>query len=84
MLRILNEEDGYEIKERELMSIAEMFTNHLGAWTRFKGRDLNSHATLGPSYARMYKVFEPLRETLDGPMSPSQVAEVLKARKHPG
>lgn len=71
--------------EGELMSIANMLVGEMNRFQRFKGRDLNSHVTLRDNYARMYKVFEPMRASLiGGGLSPDQVVRVMKAKMHPG
>jgi uncharacterized protein YfbU (UPF0304 family) len=72
--------------EADALSIANILINDMGRFSRFKGRDLNSHAPLRTNYARMYSVFEPIRKSLTGtrPMSPDQVVAVLKAMRHPG
>jgi hypothetical protein len=69
--------------EVKLLSIARLLVNEMGRFTRFKGRDLNSHAPLRESYARMYKIFEPMRTNLGlTALSPDKVAELLRARRH--
>lgn len=72
--------------EVEAMSIAHILVNDMGRFSRFKGRDLNSHAPLMENYERMYKVFEPIRASLTGarPLAPAQVVAILQAMRHPG
>lgn len=71
--------------EGELLSIARILVEDMGRFSRFAGRDLNSHVPLRESYARMLKIFESLRGSLGGVrmLGPEQVAEVLKARRNP-
>lgn len=70
--------------ETEALSIARLLVEDLSRFSRFKGRDLNSHAPLIQTYARMYSVFEPMRSTLIGPsgLNSAQVVAVLKAMRN--
>jgi hypothetical protein len=70
--------------ESNAISIARILVNDMGRFSRFKGRDLNSHAPLLSSYARMYNVFEPIRASLTGtrPLGSEQVIAVLQAMRH--
>lgn len=72
--------------EIEALSIAKILVEDMGKFSRFKGRDLNSHAPLLENYARMYKVFEPIRRSLTGtrPLGPEQVIAILRAMQHTG
>jgi uncharacterized protein len=72
--------------EGEAISIANILVNDMGRFSRFKGRNLNSHAPLMDNYRRMYNVFEPIRVSLSGTrhLTPEQVIVVLQAMRHPG
>lgn len=50
--------------ESGLMSIAMFFVETMGRFSRFKGRDFNSHAPTAGRYRRMADAFEPIRKTL--------------------
>ena len=52
--------------EGEHMSIASFLVNKMGRFSRFKGRDLNSHCPLLDNYRKMLSVFTPIRPTLIG------------------
>lgn len=71
--------------ESEALSIVRILVDDMGRFSRFKGRELNSHAPLTANYARMYNVFEPIRASLTGsrPLGPEQVIVVLQAMRHP-
>ncbi len=71
--------------EGDVFSIARILVNDMGRFSRFKGRDLNSHAPLLATYARMYEVFSSLRTSLTAnrTLSPEQVISVLQAIRHP-
>lgn len=72
--------------ESEALSIAKILVNDMGRFSRFKGRDMNSHAPLLENYARMYKIFEPIRATLTGTqfLEPEHVIAILHAMRNPG
>lgn len=71
--------------ESKLLSIARLLVEDMGRFSRFQGRDLNSHVSLRQNYARMLRVFEPLRVTSSGArrLNENQIASVLKAMRHP-
>jgi uncharacterized protein YfbU (UPF0304 family) len=70
--------------ESELVSIVDILVDDMGRFSRFKGRDLNSHAPMRESYARMYRVFKPIRRTLTGlnGLTVQKMIEILQARRH--
>lgn len=70
--------------EAELLSIAHILIEDMGRFSRFKGRDLNSHAPLRNNYAQMFKVFEPMRSNLAGSrnLSPDQIIKLLQAMRN--
>lgn len=66
--------------ETEHMSIARFLIEDMGRFSRFKGRDLNSHHPSIEKYRRMFAVFEPIRKTLVGHgLTAGQVIELLNA-----
>lgn len=66
--------------ESSQMSIARFLVNKMDRFSRFKGRDLNSHHPTYNRYSRMVALFEPMRATLVGHgLSADQVATLLKA-----
>jgi uncharacterized protein len=71
--------------EAEHMGVARFLIDDMRRFSRFKGRELNSHMpTSRESYRRMLDVFLPMRTTLHGgQMSGSQLAAVLSERTHP-
>jgi uncharacterized protein YfbU (UPF0304 family) len=70
--------------EAEYMSIASFLVQDMNRFSRFAGRDLNSHCPSIEGYQRMLAKFSAIRPTLDGRgMSVEEVAEVLNARRHP-
>jgi uncharacterized protein YfbU (UPF0304 family) len=54
--------------ESEYMGIASHLVNKMNRFTRFKGRDLNSHMPLVGRYARMTRIFQALRSGLSSRM----------------
>jgi uncharacterized protein len=67
--------------ETSQMGIARFFIDQMKRFSRFKGRELNSHAPMIGAYRRMLLVFEPLRATLVGiELSADQLVAILKAR----
>lgn len=70
--------------ETRLMGIARFLVDDMGRFSRFKGRDMNSHMPSIDGYRRMLGVFSRIRPTLThGGLTASQVASVLNARRHP-
>ena len=68
--------------EAEHMSVARMFIDHMNRWQMFKEHDLNSHFPTLNAYLAMYRVFEPMRKTLDGKgLNVKQLSAILSARK---
>lgn len=71
--------------ETEYMSIAQFLITDLSRFSRFQDRkhDLNSHHPTLDTYGAMYRVFEPMRETLTfgKAMSVEQLTAVLNARR---
>lgn len=67
--------------ESELMSIARFLVERMGRFSRFKGRDFNSHAPTAARYGRMAAAFEPIRKTLGfgRDLSAGQIIEILNA-----
>ncbi|MHB8385260.1 YfbU family protein [Metallibacterium sp.] len=65
------------------MSIARFLVEDMGRFSRFKGRDLNSHLPSIGTYRRMLAVFEPIRKTLDGHgLTAGKVIKLLNAKRH--
>jgi uncharacterized protein YfbU (UPF0304 family) len=61
------------------MGIANFLVNKMGRFSRFKGRDFNSHRPRRVRYRRMYQLFEPMRRTLIGmELSADQLITLLK------
>lgn len=61
------------------LGIARFLIDGMGRFTRFKGRDLNSHHPTEARYRRMLIRFAPMRETLVGQgLSIRQLIELLK------
>ncbi|MFL9933923.1 YfbU family protein [Paraburkholderia sp. RL18-103-BIB-C] len=66
--------------ESSQMSIAMFLVEEMGRFSRFKGRDLNSHHPTYDHYSRMFELFEPMRTGLIGNgLSVGQVVTLLKA-----
>ncbi|MFJ1226971.1 YfbU family protein [Yersinia enterocolitica] len=69
--------------ETEHLGIADFLINKLDRFSRFEGRDLNSHAQSLAVYARMNKVFEPIRKDLDGrDLDVDELAAILNAKRY--
>lgn len=67
--------------ESELMNIAHFLVEKMNRFSRFKGRDLNSHSPSVARQRRMVAAFEPIRSTLDlgRQLSATQIIEILEA-----
>ena len=69
--------------ECEYISIARFLIDQLDRFTRFHGRDLNSHMPSVSGYRRMYETFEPIRRTLiDRRLTVEELAQILNARRY--
>lgn len=67
--------------ESEHMGIALFLVEKMDRFSRFKGRDMNSHHPAIEAYASMLAVFEPIRSTLVGRrLSVTEIISILKAR----
>jgi uncharacterized protein len=63
------------------VGIARFFIDQMKRFSKFKDRELNSHAPMIGSYRRMLQVFEPMRLHLVGvELSPDQLISILKSR----
>lgn len=70
--------------ETDHMGVAMFLVRDMGRFSRFRGRELNSHWQSLETYGRMLKIFLPMRPKLTGgTMSVSQLAEVLNEQTHP-
>ena len=66
--------------ESNQFSIARFLIEDMGRFSRFKGRDLNSHCPTQGRYARMNGLFAPMRAGLIGHgLSVAQVIALMKA-----
>lgn len=66
------------------ISAAHFLVDYLDRFQEFKGRDLNAHMPTLEAYRRMLNVFEPiLQQVTNRDFSAAQIAEVLKAWRHP-
>jgi hypothetical protein len=66
--------------ESELMSIARFLVERMNRFTRFKGREFNSHSPSVARHRRMVAAFGPMRATLDfgRQLSASQIIKILE------
>jgi uncharacterized protein YfbU (UPF0304 family) len=70
--------------ESERLGIARFLIEKMERFTRFKGRDLNSHMPTTAAYDRMSAIFEPMRASLVGrTLGVSQMISILKEQVHP-
>jgi uncharacterized protein YfbU (UPF0304 family) len=70
--------------ETEHMGIARFMVKEMERFSRFEGRDLNSHHPSLESHRRMLAVWLPIRQGLIGrEMSITEMAKILNARTHP-
>lgn len=69
--------------EPKPLGIARILIEDMGRFTRFKGRDLNSHVPLLDAYRRMHLLFSPMRTRLShrSHLSVDQVIELLNAMR---
>ena len=69
--------------ETKFMSIADFLVDDMERFTRFAGRDLNSHCPVIDGYRRMLEKFLAIRPSLDGRgLSVAEAAEILNARRY--
>ena len=69
--------------ETEHYSVATMLIDHLGRFSRFRGRDLQSHHPVLEAYRRMLKVYIPLRDNEQLPLSADNLIAILQEQVHP-
>ena len=69
--------------ETSLLSIARFLVEKMDRFSRFKGRDFNSHAPTAGRYRRMAAAFEPIRANLGfgRTMSVDDILELLKVER---
>ncbi|MBK5511704.1 YfbU family protein [Pseudomonas sp. TH15] len=67
--------------EDRQLTIAKLLIEDMGRFTKFQGRNLNSHAPMLKIYAGMYNTFIPMRDSLAGirNLTSDQIIEILKA-----
>jgi len=88
--QVLKETDRKEIKfygfdgnnESEALGIAIFLTERMDRWSRFKGRDLNSHMPTRAIYGRMLDAFKRMRRIEQDDLSVEQITNLLKAMPH--
>ena len=69
--------------ESELMGIANFLVDEMKRFTRFAGRDLNSHSPVIDGYRRMLEKFNAIRPNLlSRRLSVAELAEVLNSFRH--
>ena len=68
--------------ETELMATARILVNDLGRWSRFDGRDFNSHFPSEDGYRRMLEKYGEF-EDHSHELSVDEIAELLNERVHP-
>lgn len=70
--------------ECEALSVARILVDDMGRFSRFKGRDMNSHTPLLRTYSQMYKIFEPIRSSMPAsrPLPPEKIIAMLQAMRH--
>jgi uncharacterized protein YfbU (UPF0304 family) len=69
--------------ESKFLSISSMLINRMGRFSRFMGRDLNSHYPTTDGYSKMFSVFITAPGDSYAPrrLSPQFLASILKAPK---
>ena len=70
--------------ESTYVGIARFLVDKMDRFSRFKGRDLNSHMPTLATYRRMLSAFAPMRSNLlGGELDPAKIILILKAKQHP-
>jgi uncharacterized protein YfbU (UPF0304 family) len=73
--------------EGEYLNIAAFLIDHLNRFTKFTGRDLNSHAPSVEAYRRMWVAFEPMRSSIGAGdcnnLGADQIITILKEMLDP-
>ncbi len=77
---------GYDANnETEHFGVARFMIAEMGRFSRFAGRDLNSHWPSVETYRRMLAVFQRLRQKQAGRrLTAAELVELLNERTHPG
>ena len=74
----------YANEEIDHLSVADCMINKLGLFSRFKGRELDSHMPGGlGAYRRMLKAFNQAMEQFPRDLTASQIIAILRERVHP-
>ena len=74
----------YANEEIEHLSVADCMINRLDRYSRFKGRELDSHMPGGlAAYRRMLKAFNQAMEQFRRDLTASQIIAILRERVHP-
>jgi hypothetical protein len=74
--------------ETELMHIAGLLVNDLDRWSRFKGRELNSHMPSIDIYNRLLGIWQPIwdvkvKQLGNYKLMPDEMIAILRERIHP-
>ena len=74
----------YSNEESECVAIVRILIEHLERFTWFRQRELDSRRPVVDAYRRMLKVYEPMRQSLDGrDLSVSEIGQLLRELIHP-
>ena len=68
--------------ESEYLGVARLLTNRLERFTRYAGRDLNSHNRSLETYRRMWSAYEPLRSHANT-LTAMEIITILNEQIHP-
>jgi uncharacterized protein len=75
---------GFDGNHEPHFGIAQYLIEQLKRFEHFKGRNLNSHSHQIERYARMYPVFDRIRETLHARLlTADEIIEIMNAGVHP-
>ena len=67
--------------ESSHLGITRFLIEKMNRFSRFKGRELNSHCPVVARYKLMFEIFEPMRKGLVGiRLSANQIAQILKSK----
>ena len=74
----------YANEEADHLSVADFLINHMKRFTRFNGRELDSHMPTVDAYRRMHAAFTTrVLSDFGGELTAAQIIDLLKQQVHP-
>lgn len=70
---------GFDGNHDDHFGVANMMIEHMGRWSEFHGRNLNSHGTVLTKYRRMKMAYEAVGGAVSSPLSLDNIQSILAA-----